>query len=441
VIKIVTENGRVRYATVRYGTVRYEDQHGFREGRSCHLALNTFVDYAKRKLDSKKHVIAIFLDFSQAFDTIDHQLLMIKLEKYGFSPNALELMKNYLSNRFSLVSFNGKFSTKELLKSGVPQGSILGPLLFIIFINDLCHLDLIAMKTIFADDTTLLSAGNNLHKIAEDLENDLKKVSEWLMHNRLLLNIKKSSAMIFKWKYQQKFDQLNTNIDAINNIEIKCDGENIPFVQKFTLLGVTLDEYLTFDLHTITLCSKVNWKISVLKKSSYLFDIKFRITLFKLFIISKYDYCSSLFFHFSDYRNNERLDKNYAKSLKSYLNIKISNLDMDEQFNCLKDFNLLPLRLRFFQNLTFFIFSLVNGKKNVTLLRTINSYKKVRITRASFVEPVFKTVLYQFSFVTIAIRLLNAFIFKSVHIEEKKFRSACEAVLLSLYKANNKFWT
>ena len=239
------------------------------------------------------------------------------------------------------------------------------------------------------------------------------------MHNRLLLNIKKSSAMIFKWKYQQQFDKLNTNIDAINNIEIKCDGENIPFVQKFTLLGVTLDEYLTFDLHTITLCSKVNWKISVLKKSSYLFDIKFRITLFKLFIISKYDYCSSLFFHFSDYINNERLDKNYAKSLKSYLNIKISNLDMDEQFNCLKDFNLLPLRLRFFQNLTFFIFSLVNGKKNVTLLKTINSYKKVRITRASFVEPVFKTVLYQFSFVTIAIRLLNAFIFKSVHIEEK----------------------
>jgi hypothetical protein len=124
------------------------------------------------------------------------------------------------------------------------------------------------MKTIFADDTTLISAGNNLHKIAEDLENDLKKVSEWLMHNRLLLNIKKSSAMIFKWKYQQKFDQLNTNIDSISNIEIKCDGENIPFVQKFTLLGVTLDEYLTFDLHTIALCSKVNWKISVLKKSS-----------------------------------------------------------------------------------------------------------------------------------------------------------------------------
>jgi hypothetical protein len=95
------------------------------------------------------------------------------------------------------------------------------------------------MKTIFADYTSLLSAGNNLQKVADDLEKDLVLISDWLKHNRLLLNIKKSSAMIFKWKYQNKFDQLNTNIDAINNIEIKCDGENVPFVQKFTLLGVT----------------------------------------------------------------------------------------------------------------------------------------------------------------------------------------------------------
>ena len=419
----------------------HEDQHGFRAGRSCHLALNTFVDYAKHELDSKKHVIAIFLDFSKAFETIDHQLLLIKLEKYGFSQNALELITNYLKNRFSLVSFDGKFSTKELLKSGVPQGSILGPLLFIIFINDLCHLDLNAMKTIFADDTSLLSAGNNLQRVADDLEKDLVIISDWLKHNRLLLNIKKSSAMIFKWKYQNKFDQLNTNIDAINNIEIKCDGENVPFVQKFTLLGVTLDQYLTFDLHTIALCSKVNWKVSVLKKSSYLFDIKFRITLFKLFIISKYDYCSSLFIYFSNNNNCERLDKNYVKALKSYLNIKIMNLEIDNQFNILKDFKLLPLKLRIFQNITFFIFSLLSGKQNGTLLKTINSFKKTRVLRASFEEPIFKTVLYQFSFVSISIRLLNSFIFKNIRVEEKIFRSAFEATILSLYKANNKFWT
>ena len=93
------------------------DQNGYREGRSCNLALNTLVDYAKRNLDNKQHVIAIFLDLSKAFDTIDHNLLLIKLEKYGFSKRALALMKNYLTNRFSLVSFNGKFSNQEYHKA------------------------------------------------------------------------------------------------------------------------------------------------------------------------------------------------------------------------------------------------------------------------------------------------------------------------------------
>ena len=110
-----------------------DDQNGFREGRSCHLALNTLVDYVKCNLDNKQHVIAIFLDLSKAFDTIDHEILLLKLEKYGFSKSALELMKNYLSNRQSTVNFYGKFSTRETLRTGVPQGSILGPLLFIIF--------------------------------------------------------------------------------------------------------------------------------------------------------------------------------------------------------------------------------------------------------------------------------------------------------------------
>ncbi len=296
---------------------------------------------------------------SKAFDTIDHEILLLKLEKYGFSKSALELMKNYLSNRQSNVNFYGKFSTRETLRTGVPQGSILGPLLFVIFINNMCHLMLNSNKTIFADDTTLYLTGFNLRRIACELEKGLEIVADWLKHNRLLLNVKKSNAMIFKWKYQRKIDLMNTNIDAFKDLEIKCGGEKIPFVKKFTLLGVLLDEFLTFDLHTIAVCSKVNWKISVLKKSSYLFDIKFRVTLFKLFIMSKYDYCSSLFIHFSDGRNNERLDKNFAKAIKSYLKINIFNHNIEEQLMVLKNYTLLPLKLRFFKNFVFFVFSLV----------------------------------------------------------------------------------
>ena len=145
-------------------------------------------------------------------------------------------------------------------------------------------------------------------------------------------------------------------LDAMPNLEIKWNNERIPFVTKFTLLGVILDQYLTFDSHTIALCSKVNWKISILKRSSYLFNLNFRVILFKLFILSKYDYCSSLYFFFTGNKNHERLDNNYEKSLKSYLNIKIRKLNIKQQYVLLMNSKLFPLKLRFFQNIVFFFF-------------------------------------------------------------------------------------
>ena len=158
--------------------ILHQDQNGFREGRSCHLALNRIIDYCKKNLDQKKHVIAVFLDLSKAFDTIDHELLLLKLVKYGFCDKAVILIRNYLEDRFSIVNFDGKASKKEQLHSGVPQGSILGPLLFIIFINDLCYLQTSSSKSLFADDSSLFQAGTNLHSIAESLELDLALVSE-----------------------------------------------------------------------------------------------------------------------------------------------------------------------------------------------------------------------------------------------------------------------
>ena len=123
------------------------------------------LDHWKWHLDAKKHIIAIFLDLSKAFDTVDHELLLVKLRYYGFGRNSLDLLRSYLSDRYSIVNFDGKLSKKEKLKSGVPQGSVLGPLLFIIFINDMCHLQLNSKKSIFADDTTLYCSGVSIQSI------------------------------------------------------------------------------------------------------------------------------------------------------------------------------------------------------------------------------------------------------------------------------------
>ena len=126
--------------------------------------------------------------------------------------------------------------------------------------------------------------------------------------------------------------------------------------------------------------------------------------------------------------------------MKSYLNIKLSKLNVDEQFNHLKSFNILPLQLRFFQNVVLFIFSLIKSNRESYMLRKINECKKGRVTRSNFAEPKFKTVLYQYSFLSISVRLLNSFIFKHLSDNEKTFRSAFQSSILLLFNGNKKFW-
>ena len=372
-------------------------------------------------------------------------MLLTKLKYYGFGRNALDLLANYLSNRFSIVNFDSKLSKKEKLVQGVPQGSVLGPLLFIIFINDLCHIILNSNKSIFADDTTLYCSGPSIQSLIGLLEKDLEIISNWLAHNRLLLNVGKSNAMLFKWKNQPKLDILNVNTDASNDLEIKCDGELVPFVRKITLLGVIIDEYLNFDLHTISLCSKVMWKLSVLKKSSYLFDLKFRIILFKLFIQSKYDYCSTIFFHFTRKQNYTRLESSFAKSLNKYLRINIAQMDVVNQYEHLKTFKLLPIRLRYFQNFVFFTFNLFKENRAGTLLDSFRSHKKTRTLRNDSIYhvPKFNTSLYEFSFISIAIKLLNSFIASNLWLIDLSFRNMFNGndSILFFYLRSAKFWT
>jgi hypothetical protein len=147
----------------------------------------------------------------------------------------------------------------------------------------------------------------------------------------------------------------------------------------------------------------------VLKKSSYLFDLKFRIILFKLFIQSKYAYCSTIFFHFTRKQNYTRLESSFAKSLNKYLRINIAQMDVVNQYEHLKTFKLLPIRLRYFQNFVFFTFNLFKENRAGTLLDSFRSHKKTRTLRNDSIYhvPKFNTSLYEFSFISIAIKLLN----------------------------------
>ena len=200
-------------------------QFGFRKSHSTYMALMTLMDNLINFLDNGEYVIGIFLDFSKAFDTVDHGILLQKLSSYGVRGEALLWFQSYLSNRYQFVTYDGVSSEKKEVKCGVPQGSILGPLLFLIYINDLSDVCKCSLPILFADDTNFFYHGNDLHVTENSCNKELVDISKWLKVNKLSLNIKKTHYMIFSRK--KSGCQLDLRID--NQIIKKNTNHQVPW--------------------------------------------------------------------------------------------------------------------------------------------------------------------------------------------------------------------
>ena len=169
----------------------YKFQFGFREEHSPNLALIYLVDKVAKALEDGDYVLGIFLDFSKAFDTVNHKILFEKLELYGVRGLALNWFKSYLNNRVQYVEYGGAKSKKQNIKCGVPQGSILGPLLFLLYINDLSDVSTNLFSLLFADDSNMFITGKNVGNLIQIMNEEMEKVIEWLQVNKLSLNLKK----------------------------------------------------------------------------------------------------------------------------------------------------------------------------------------------------------------------------------------------------------
>ena len=153
------------------------------------MALMVMVNEITRSLGNGEHVVGIFLDFSKAFDTVNHTVLLKKLFHYGIRGNALEWFESYLSGRQQYVTYNGYTSSTKYIICGVPQGSILGPLLFLIYINDLQKVCNSSTPILFADDTNLFYKNHDKSILEQQINNELRQVSLWLKVNKLSLNV------------------------------------------------------------------------------------------------------------------------------------------------------------------------------------------------------------------------------------------------------------
>ena len=200
--------------------------------------------------------------FSTAFDVIDHDILIYKLKKYGFSRLALDWMWSYLTDRSQRVFFNGTLSESKYNKCGVPQGSCLGPLLFIIFTNDLPYVTTNTDMVMYADDTTLYSTADTLHELEDNLNQDLVRVSNWVKDNKLALNVTKTKSIIFRSRYMRMSDP---------QMHLSMSGIPIEQVSRIKLLGVFLDSHLSWSDQIDCIITKMGRGLAMVKKcSSYL---------------------------------------------------------------------------------------------------------------------------------------------------------------------------
>ena len=197
---------------------------GFRKSHNAQYSLLKMIETWKNHLDQGKKIGAIFMDLSKAFDTIDHSLLLAKMKAYGFSTNSLRLLQSYLCHRYQRVNINGSFSEWKMISVGVPQGSILGPLFFNIFINDIFLIPLSCSISNYADDNTLYAINDSMSEIKLSLSIDFSLLMEWFDENHMVLNPDKCHYMIFG------------HTDA--NDSINLNGNEIMYKEHEDILGV-----------------------------------------------------------------------------------------------------------------------------------------------------------------------------------------------------------
>ena len=256
-------------------------QYGFRKNMGTEDALVNYIDFLQKGLNDSKDIISVFLDLSKAFDVIDHKILAMKLEYYGFRGKFKDFLLSFIKDRKYFVNINGKNSETKTVNIGVPQGSTLGPLLFLIYINDMdsCS-DKITLSQ-FADDSTITHVTNNIIEAIHTIEEEFDKILEWLAANKLIINLDKTHLMLFTNKKPRP-----------KSISINAKGQTINEITETKFLGVILDNALNWNAHIQYISKKISKSVSLLKMLKFTFPTRILKSLYYSFVYPYFNYCN-----------------------------------------------------------------------------------------------------------------------------------------------------
>ena len=299
-----------------------EHQSGFRPN---HSTLNSIVNLTNdifESVNNNKVTLAAFIDLKKAFDTVNHNILIKKLENMGIRGINLLWIKNYLDNRQQRTVCNNTLSKLDKIKCGVPQGSILGPLFFLVYINDIKNIMGEMKYQLYADDTVLYCNGNSYDECVTDLQNIINKFVSWCSKNALTINIKKTKVMTFGSKNKVK---------KAKNVVIKINNEILGHVPTYKYLGIHLDQTLNYKYHSENLLRLINHKLYMFSKIRRYLNVTSALAIYKTMILPYFDY-GDIIYMSSNIPEIRKLDKNHIRGLRIGFKIQ-GKIEDNDLFN------------------------------------------------------------------------------------------------------------
>ena len=263
----------------------HKTQSGFRAYHSCETALNFMTDSWLNAIDRGEMIGVVLVDFKKAFDLVDHDILLTKLKFYGINNETLHWFKSYLSHRQQQVSISNTKSGFKPISCGVPQGSILGPLLFLLFINDLPLYTSNVSTDMYADDTTLYDIQTSQEAIERNLQIALNELNIWCKSNGMVLNTAKTKVMFVTTK--QKRNGLISD-----KIELKYNNDSLQTITNGKILGIFVDNNLSWTEHIKHITKKIASNVWLLSKIKMFLSLEHHIQFYKSYIQPHIDFCN-----------------------------------------------------------------------------------------------------------------------------------------------------